>query len=108
MQEGNLERRQEDAAAAQAGAIGGRPSADPAPVEGEPDDAQRPLDEAGQGEAEGFEQAERALAEHSSHGDQHSAYQAIEDAPEGSDDARAAEAGEADTARSTERLTDDV
>ena len=29
----------------------------------------RPLDEAGQGEAEGFEQAEQELIEHASHGD---------------------------------------
>jgi hypothetical protein len=30
---------------------------------------QRPLREAGQGEAEGFEEAERELIEHASHGD---------------------------------------
>jgi hypothetical protein len=30
---------------------------------------QRPLTEAGQGEAEGFEEAERELIEHASHGD---------------------------------------
>jgi hypothetical protein len=77
-------------------------------LEGAPDEAQRPLEEAGQGEAEGFEQAQRDLVEHASHGDQHAARQAIEDAPEGSDDARAVRAGEADAARSSERLGDDV
>jgi hypothetical protein len=52
-----------DAAAAEAGAIGGRGSNEDA------DPAVRPLIEAGQGEAEGFEQAERDLIEHASHGD---------------------------------------
>jgi hypothetical protein len=33
------------------------------------DEAHSPLVEAGQGEAEGFEQAEQELIEHSSHGD---------------------------------------
>jgi hypothetical protein len=52
-----------DAAAAEAAEIGGRGSNE------DEDPAQRPLDEAGQGEAEGFEQAERDLIEHASHGD---------------------------------------
>jgi hypothetical protein len=52
-----------DAAAAEAGAIGG-----PGGNE-ELDPAERPLAEAGEGEAEGFEQAERDLIEHASHGD---------------------------------------
>jgi hypothetical protein len=108
MHAGDLERGEEDAAAAEAGAIGGRTSAEPAPVEGRPDDAQRPLAEAGQGEAEGFEQAEHDLIEHASHGDQHAARQAIEDAPGGSEDARTAEGAEANTERSSERLVDDV
>jgi hypothetical protein len=108
MSEGDLERAQEEAAAAEAAAIGGSPSSEPAPVDGEPDEAQRPLVEAGQGEAEGYEQAERELIEHASHGDQHAARQAIEDAPEGADDARAAEAGEPDTERSSERLGNDI
>ena len=33
------------------------------------EEEQRPLREAGQGEAEGFEEAERELIEHASHGD---------------------------------------
>jgi hypothetical protein len=55
-------RREEDAAAAEAGAIGG-----PVP-EGEGDDEQRPVNEAGGGEAEGFEQAEADLEDAASHG----------------------------------------
>lgn len=59
-----LVREQEDAAAAEAGAIGGRRE----PGD-ERDEAIRPLEEAGEGEAEGFEEAERELVEHASHGD---------------------------------------
>ena len=106
MQEGDLERTQEQAAAAEAAAIGGQPSSDPAPVDGAPDEAQRPLDEAGQGESEGFEQADQELIEHASHGDQHAARQAIEDAPEEGEDSRAAPGGEADIERSSERAED--
>ena len=62
--------------------------------------------EAGQGEAEGFEQAEQELIEHASHGDQHAARQAIEDAPDTSDDARAAAGGEGDKERSSQRNED--
>ncbi len=108
MQDGDLERREEQAAAAEAAAIGGRPSSEPPSAEGEPDEASRPLAEAGQGEAEGFEQAEQELIEHASHGDQHAARRAIEDAPDEADDARAVESGEPDTARSSERLVDDA
>lgn len=89
-------------AAAEAAQIGGRPSAEPPPVE-EVDEAHRPLEEAGEGEAEGFELAEQELIEHASHGDQHAARRAIEDAPDEADDTRAAEAGEADFERSSER-----
>jgi len=102
----DLEREQADAAAAEAAAIGGRVSSEPEPLDGGSDEAQRPLVEAGEGEAEGFEQAERELIEHASHGDQHAARQAIEDAPLEEDDSRAAEAGEGDAARSSERLGD--
>lgn len=71
-----------------------------------PDPAQRPLAEAGQGEAEGFEQAEQELVEHASHGDQHAARRAIEDAPSESEDAAANPGGEADHERSSERQED--
>ena len=100
------EREQADAAAAEAATIGGRPSSEPPGTEGEPDEAQRPLVEAGEGEAEGFEQAEQELVEHASHGDQHAARRAIEDAPDQSDDILAAEGGEADAERSSERTED--
>jgi hypothetical protein len=95
-----------DHAAAEAGAIGGRVSSESPPIE-EVDEAQRPLAEAGEGESEGFELAEQELIEHASHGDQHAARRAIEDAPlEESDDARAAEDGEADFERSSEEEDD--
>jgi hypothetical protein len=58
-----LLRQEESAAAADAGSIGGSP---PAYEGGE---AARPLEEGGQGEAEGFEVAERDLEETASHGD---------------------------------------
>lgn len=90
-------------AAAEAAAIGGQPSSEPEAGDGAPDEAARPLVEAGQGEAEGFEQAEQELIEHASHGDQHAARRAIEDAPSGSDDELAAEAGEADHEYSSQR-----
>ena len=93
-------------AAAEAARIGGRTSSEPPPVE-DVDEAQRPLVEAGQGEAEGFEQAEQELIEHASHGDEHAARRAIEDAPAGEeDDPRASDAGEADFERSSEREDD--
>jgi hypothetical protein len=96
----DLERQQEDAAAAEAGAIGGRaPSGT--------DESLRPLEEAGEGEAEGFEQAEDLLIEHASHGDQHAARQAIEDAPATAEDPREAPSGEADAEYSSERPDDD-
>lgn len=61
--EDDLVRREERAAAAEAGELGG-----PAP-EPEGDEASRPLEEAGEGEAEGFEQSERQLGEEAAHGE---------------------------------------
>ncbi len=52
-------------AADEAGRIGGKV----APLSDDP--AREPLEEAGEGEAEGFEQAERALEDIAEHGDQH-------------------------------------
>ncbi len=54
---------QEDAAAQEAGAIGGRGSEEDVP------ESDRAVSEAGGGESEGFEQAEELLEEHASHGD---------------------------------------
>jgi hypothetical protein len=98
MPEANSDRQQEAAAAAEAGRIGGSPSDAAESV----DEAQRPLQEAGQGESEGFELAGRELIEHASHGDQHAARRAAEDAPSTSDDDRAAQGGEADGEHSSE------
>jgi hypothetical protein len=98
--------REAERAAAEAAAIGGTASSEPEPHSGPEADAQRPLTEAGQGEAEGFEQAERELIEHASHGDQHAARQAIEDAPSENDDERAAPGGEADREYSSEHEDD--
>ena len=78
-------------AAAEAAAIGGDP--------GEPayeDPAQRPVREAGGGEAEGFEEAEAALVDHAEHGDlghspRHDAF-----TPEAESDRATAAYGEAD------------
>jgi hypothetical protein len=93
-------------AAAEAANIGGSPASDPDPTQA-PDEAQRPLEEAGQGESEGFEQAEQDLVDHASHGDQHAARRVIEDAPlDEVDDARAAQQGDPDYERSSEREED--
>jgi hypothetical protein len=51
---------EEDAAASEAGAIGGR-----TPEDADPE--RRPVNEAGGGEAEGFEDAEAALIDHAEH-----------------------------------------
>jgi hypothetical protein len=64
-QEEQLAEEEAEAAAAEAGKIGGS-----VPSETE-DPAERPLAEAGQGEAEGFELAEERLEDVASHGDQH-------------------------------------
>jgi hypothetical protein len=97
MSEPDFEREQENAAAEEAARIGGEPSSEPPPGDAEDrDPAQQPVREAGGGEAEGFEEAERELIEHASHGDQHAARRVVQDAPDEDDDARAAAAGEPD------------
>ncbi len=101
-----LAEREASEAAAEAAAIGGRTSSEPAPIEGEPDEAERPLMEAGQGESEGFEQAEQELIENASHGDQHAARRAIEDAPDESEDVLSSPGGEADREYSSQRDDD--
>jgi len=64
------------------------------------DPAMAPLNEAGQGESEGFEQAEELLIEHASHGDQHGTTPIISDAASFDDPEEAGEVdieyGEAD------------
>lgn len=97
MSQTDFERDQESAAAEEAARIGGNPSSEPPPTDiEERDPAQQAVREGGGGEAEGFEEAERELIEHASHGDQHAARRVIEDAPGEEDDARAASGGESD------------
>lgn len=89
------ERREEQLAGSEAAGIGGRPE----PLSEDP--ATAPLAEAGEGEAEGFEQAEELLIEHASHGDEQSAHAVLHH--QGSDEESAERAdGEADRERSSE------
>jgi hypothetical protein len=88
------ERSEEEAAAAEAAEIGG-----PAP-ETDADEARRPVEEAGGGEAEGFEQAEEALRRQASHEDPGTS--PTQDAFPDEEESSGAEYGEADTAESTE------
>jgi hypothetical protein len=78
---------EEEAAAAEAARIGGD-----APKDSD-DPAQQPLAEAGQGESEGFELAEKQLEDIASHGDEHRFPD--RDAPP-AEDREQAERGEAD------------
>lgn len=91
-------REEAEAAAREAAGIGGPGSPGP------DDEAERPLAEAGGGEAEGFEQAERDLVEHASHGDPapDPTEAAIPPEPEPDD----AERGAADHEHSSQRRDD--
>ncbi len=62
------EREETEMAAAEAAAIGGRTGDE------QLDPAERPVKEAGGGEAEGFEESEAMLIDHASHGDQRPAH----------------------------------
>jgi hypothetical protein len=86
-----LEREEEDAAAAEAGAIGGR-----RPEYEDEDEAMRPLEEAGEGEAEGFELAEQDLAEEASHGEERRSPEADAFEPEQESDEADSVYGDAD------------
>lgn len=90
------EQQEIDAAAAEAAQIGG--------VAGDEqlDPAQRAVIEGGGGEAEGFEQAEEALVEHASHGDQQSAHAILHDSGRAEEEGATRDDGEADQARSSE------
>lgn len=90
---------QEALAAQEAAAIGGR-----AGDEGI-DPAERPVREAGGGEAEGFEMAEHDLIRHASHGDDRPDSVIFRDAgePEAESDRQTGEFGEADSVDSTSR-----
>jgi hypothetical protein len=95
-----LLREQESAAAAEAGSIGGR---DP---EYEGDEADRPLEEAGEGEEEGFELAERDLGETASHGESRYSPEADEFTPEEESDRADAVYAEPDEMDPTEVVRD--
>ena len=93
-----LIREEEDAAAEQAGEIGGKGGA-----ENVADEAARPVAEAGGGEAEGFEEAEKQLVENAGDmGSPDPSEHAGEPEAEQSD----AEYGEADQVESTEQEGD--
>jgi hypothetical protein len=83
---------EEEAAAEEAAAIGGpRPDYDT-------DEAHRPLEEAGEGEAEGFEDAEAELIEAASHGEHRHNPAEDEFTPEEAADESTAVYGEPDEA----------
>ena len=97
MSESHFERLQEDRAGAEAAGIGGTPSSEPPATDaGEHNPAMDPVIEGGGGESEGFEEAERELIDHASHGDQHAARRVLQDAPDEEADARSASDAEAD------------
>jgi hypothetical protein len=95
-QESQVE-RETDAAAHEAAGVGGR-----APEDEDP--ARRPLDEAGGGEAEGFELAEEDLRENAQHGEL-GPRDPIRDSftPEEESDVAGGEYAEADEARTHDR-----
>jgi hypothetical protein len=101
-------REEEEAAAEEARAIGGRPEespmdSDPDRFDGERGEAFRAVEEAGGGEAEGFEQAEALLMQHATEWQQSTPQV---DAEETDEDERAFETrdsyGEADDAQTDE------
>jgi hypothetical protein len=93
-------RQEEAAAGAEAGGIGG-----PAPPT-EGDEASRPVEEGGGGEAEGFEQAERELGEQASHGESRVDPAADAFPPEGEGDRSTASYAEPDEVDPTEVTSD--
>jgi hypothetical protein len=88
--------REENAAAAEASHIGG-----PGP-EYEGDEAERPLEEGGEGVAEGFEESERELVEQASHGDPSVSPESDAFAPEEESDRATSVYGEGDEVDPTE------
>lgn len=91
-----LAREEAEAAAAEAGNIGG--------VAGDEDldPAERPVAEGGGGVAEGFEQSEQALIDTAEHGDRGGDPTEDAGAPEAESDRSTAEYGEGDDADSTD------
>jgi len=101
MSDSIFEQEQAEQAAREAAGIGGRAGDEDLPP------AERPVREAGGGESEGFEQAEEALVEHASHGDQQSAHDVLhrQGLSEAGGDAEDAAAG--DHEQSSELADDD-
>jgi hypothetical protein len=85
-----------DAAASEAAHIGG--------VAGDEDlnPRERAVIEGGGGESEGFEQAEKLLIEHASHGDMHAAHAVLHDSGPSEETNDSREDGEADGETSSE------
>jgi hypothetical protein len=92
------EQEQADAAALEAAEIGGVLGED----EEQLDPAQRPITEGGGGVSEGFEEAERALIEHASHGDQQAAHVILHDRGSPEEPSPSREDSESDHERSSE------
>jgi|SRR5215204_3246796 len=93
-------RREEEAAAAEAASIGG------ALPDYEVDEARRPLQEAGEGEAEGFEEAEKELREAAQHEDNEVSPETDSFTPEAESDRSTAAYGEPDEVDPTEVVRD--
>jgi hypothetical protein len=91
-----------EAAASEAAGIGGVAGDEDLPPE------DRPLVEAGQGEAEGFELAEQDLIEHASHGDEHSGRMAIYHAGRTEEAGQNADFGEGDDVQSSQFDPEDL
>lgn len=100
-QDRRYEQQEIEEARREAAAIGGRTG------EEEIDPAELPVREAGGGEAEGFEEAEAALIEHASHGDQQSAHAILHDQGRSEERNDLREDGDADHARSSQAETDE-
>jgi hypothetical protein len=91
--------REEAEAAREAGRIGGRSGMEDLPEE------ERPLAESGEGESEGFEQAEKLLEERASHEDDRGG--PLRDRPNPEPDVSRASYGEPDRVDSTETEVDE-
>jgi hypothetical protein len=91
--------REEAEAAREAGNIGGRSGMEDIPEE------ERPLAEAGEGESEGFEQAEELLEERATHQDDRG--QPLRDRPDPEPDHQRTSYGEGDRVDSTETEVDE-
>jgi hypothetical protein len=87
--------REEDAAAREAANIGGRSGMEDVPEE------ERPLAEAGEGESEGFEEAEELLKERAQHEDDRG--EPFRDRPDPEPDHQRTSYGEGDRIDSTEQ-----